>query len=523
MGIAGQDAEHELERNVQRDNHLLTAITEQLLDPGFSNLIIRQKDKSYQYVNFAALDKLVQMADNILLANIYFIRENSQDQLLMYQSHITRWYYHMVTTIHVMRIMQEHGELDAKNRSFLRAFMDIYPPAAIQIDSILAAFLRTIRPGRPSDDRRFDIVLPRIKLPTAANPLQEANRHFYEMPFRLTQPDFVGLNIVFRRISQKDNTTDWPDVEFNMTTNENDRNAGIVPTMAAGPRANLRTQRLRSYPGFTVPPNDINPSGYQRKLGKQIERYYGRLRVPKLDLTGPITSIEQLTCFDQDPQFFGRIMTMIIKRNRYIKYPTTLDQLPLTPSDHILVELRHESAYMHPAYDHWLYENIDVPEDDWKDSRWPQEDVEVKVTPGSSTEKPKTGQAMVPVKRMTRAQYIETLNTREVAHPDRVPHHEYYSMFGDELHEIFSKVSTLIREKEINQAAVNEVQIMRPYAPAMYHDGMFPQHDPEPHRQHISGPYFNETENPAGFYTPQTNVYARLQHIVSDQVEIGRV
>jgi len=328
-----------------------------VFDRNFNTRPIEIKDRSAKYVNFSIIDTLVGHVDDNLVTQRYFKFDYDYNQQLMYHAYVATYYCHIVTAIHIMRLMRKDGILPNQDSQFLATFLQTYPENTIPIDGVLAMFLRTIQSGEPLNQNRFSTITPTMYLPTNQNRLRADEAHTIPSMLQYTQPDWIGLHRVLRGLGKN---VDYTTVTYNMVSNADVPAPVNITIHEVVQNANRRTQQLMLRPGFTFE-HINNPTQASARWRVATKRMIQKIRMPRIDLTRDFTSFEQLIGFDIDPQFFGRLREFLKPRFRFMLECKKLSDIPVGVSAHIKFEIIQRPLSSFPIYQTWFTEQRDIP------------------------------------------------------------------------------------------------------------------------------------------------------------------
>jgi hypothetical protein len=348
-----------------------------VFDQNFLTRPIDPKDHSFKYVNFSTIDVLVGYVDSKIETNRYFKYDYDYHSVSEYNMFVAILYNHIVTAIHTMRIMRREGTLNRRDSAFLERFLEIYPETTIPVDGAVFMFLKTIQAAEPQDQQRFSTVIPTLNLPSRANPLRADRHHLIRDTLQYTQTDWIGLMRVLLSLAKP---VDYTNSTYNLISNNDIPNPIDIPIHASAAGTNRRTQQLCLRPGFTFK-NETVPAGNAQRWREAMRHMVQHLRVPKIDLTNNIESLEQAIGFDLDPLFFGRIRAFLTRRLSFCEEVTTLNRVPIGRSSHILFDVKVNELTTIPNYQRWFTEERDIPAAMIAVAGWPTQGAPPNVLP----------------------------------------------------------------------------------------------------------------------------------------------
>jgi hypothetical protein len=270
-----------------------------------------------------------------------------------------------------MRIMRREGKLNRRDSAFLERFLTIYPETTIPVDGAVFMFLSTIQASEPQDQQRFSTVIPKMNLPSPTNPLRVNDQHLLTDTLQYTQTDWIGLMRVLLSLRKN---VDYTNSTYNLISNNQVPNPIQVPIHSDAGGTNRRTQQMCLRPGFTFK-NETVPAGNLGRWRQAMRHMVQHLRVPNIDLTADITSLEQAIGFDLDPLFFGRLRAFLTKRLNYCEEVTTLNRVPVGRSSHILYDVKVNELTQIPNYYRWFTEDRNIPNAMMAVAGWPVQGV----------------------------------------------------------------------------------------------------------------------------------------------------
>jgi hypothetical protein len=349
----------------------LTVIQQRLrqlvFDRNFTTRPIDIRDHSYVYVNFAMIDVLVGYVDSKIETNRYFKFDYDFHGQCEYLTFAAILYNHIVTAIHIMRIMRQEGTLKPQDARFLDRFLEIYPENTIPIDGVMFLFLKTIQTSDPQDQNRFHSVIPTMSLPSAAAPLTRNNAHLLPDMLQYTQTDWIGLMRIFLALSKN---VDYTNPTYNLVSDDQNPNPIEVPIHSTAGGTNRRSQQMCLRPGFTQKVEAV-PEFRRNRWRPAMRHMANYIKTPNINLQQDFTSFEQVIGFDIDPLFFGRLRQFLNKRLAYVHEVKTLNRVPTGRSSHILFDVKVQDLTDSNIYNQWFTAERVVSDEMKATANWP--------------------------------------------------------------------------------------------------------------------------------------------------------